>query len=261
MIPRDYITEWRQHAPWILDTQVEQDLVISRALVEIFKNEELRNTFAFRGGTALSKLYFPKVSRYSEDIDLVQMKAGAIGSKLTLIQSILNPWLGSPQRNQKEGTTNLIYRFQAEGSSTPLRLKVEINSREHFAVFGFKNMKFSVDSRWHSGTALIPTYTLNELMGTKLRALYQRRKGRDLFDLWVALTMAKLSPKKVVEAFHAYLKHQKLKISKDDFQKNLALKMRNRVFLDDVNGLILPSISYDPVVASTIVQERLIQLI
>jgi hypothetical protein len=33
VIPRDYVTEWRAHAPWVEDFQVEQDLVISRALV------------------------------------------------------------------------------------------------------------------------------------------------------------------------------------------------------------------------------------
>ncbi len=37
MIPRAYITEWRSHAPWIQDAWVEQDLVISRAIVEIFR--------------------------------------------------------------------------------------------------------------------------------------------------------------------------------------------------------------------------------
>ena len=41
MIPKDFITEWREQAPWITDAQVEQDLVISRALVEIFRVPEL----------------------------------------------------------------------------------------------------------------------------------------------------------------------------------------------------------------------------
>ena len=36
MIPRDYITSWRIHAPRATDAQVEQDLVVSRALVELF---------------------------------------------------------------------------------------------------------------------------------------------------------------------------------------------------------------------------------
>ena len=53
MIPRDYITEWRRRAPWVQDFQVEQDLVISRALVDIFSHPLLHEALAFRGGTAL----------------------------------------------------------------------------------------------------------------------------------------------------------------------------------------------------------------
>ncbi|MBM4320377.1 MAG: nucleotidyl transferase AbiEii/AbiGii toxin family protein, partial [Deltaproteobacteria bacterium] len=55
MIPKDHITAWRTQAPWTLDAQVEQDLVISRAVVELFRVPELASSLAFRGGTALYK--------------------------------------------------------------------------------------------------------------------------------------------------------------------------------------------------------------
>lgn len=57
MIPRDYVTQWRAHAPWAMDAQVEQDLVISRALVEFFRVPGVAGRLAFRGGTALDKLH------------------------------------------------------------------------------------------------------------------------------------------------------------------------------------------------------------
>ncbi len=79
MIPRDYITEWRVEAPWVQDSQVEQDLVISRALVEIFSHPLLSKSLAFRGGTALYKLHIRPAARYSEDIDLVQIEAEPAG--------------------------------------------------------------------------------------------------------------------------------------------------------------------------------------
>lgn len=53
MIPADFITEWRSQAPWVESPQVEPDLVISRALVEIFEDDRLSEALAFRGGTAL----------------------------------------------------------------------------------------------------------------------------------------------------------------------------------------------------------------
>jgi hypothetical protein len=91
MIPRDYITEWRAHAPWVQDIQVEQDLVICRALVAIFSDPLLKEALAFRGGTALYKLHLKPAARYSEDIDLVQIKAGAAGPMMQALRAVLDP--------------------------------------------------------------------------------------------------------------------------------------------------------------------------
>ena len=77
MISGAYIKEWRQKVPWSQNDQVEQDLIICRALVEIFRHPDLTDNLAFRGGTALFKLHLPPV-RYSEDIDLVQVHPGPI---------------------------------------------------------------------------------------------------------------------------------------------------------------------------------------
>jgi len=65
MIPQRYIEEWKISAPWPNDAQVEQDLIIARALVEIFSDDMLRESLAFRGGTALHKLYVQPQARYS----------------------------------------------------------------------------------------------------------------------------------------------------------------------------------------------------
>ncbi|HOU94567.1 MAG TPA: nucleotidyl transferase AbiEii/AbiGii toxin family protein, partial [Polyangiaceae bacterium] len=79
MIPKANITAWRAHAPWAEDSLVEQDLVISRALVEMFRETAIAERLAFRGGTALHKLHLHPAARYSEDIDLVQVNAEPIG--------------------------------------------------------------------------------------------------------------------------------------------------------------------------------------
>ena len=167
MIDRAYITEWQQKAPWSQRYQVEQDLVICRALVEIFSQPLLAEQLVFRGGTALYKLHLPP-ARYSEDIDLVQVAAGPIGPVMDALQEQLNPWLGIPKRKQSEGRVTLTYRLVSE-EGLPLKLKVEINSREHFSILGFARRKFSVDSRWYRGSTTIQTYQLDESLGTKVR--------------------------------------------------------------------------------------------
>ena len=202
MIPFDFITEWRQFVPWVHDTQVEQDLIMSRALVEMFHQPEVASSMTFRGGTALFKLFIKPAVRYSEDIDLVQITAGPIGPALNAIRRTLDPWLGNPRRTFKEGETTLLYRIQSESlPSVPIRLKIEINSREHFNVLDLERLNFKVKSRWFSGSVPIRTYRLEELMGTKLRALYQRKKGRDLFDLWIAEQRETVDPDQVDNCF------------------------------------------------------------
>jgi len=207
VIPRAYITEWRDQAPWSRNAWVEQDLLISRALVEIFSVPELASCLAFRGGTALYKLYLRPAARYSEDIDLVQVRAEPIGPTLDRLRSVLDPWLGVPRRKLKEGRVVLLYRFESEDPvPVRMRLKIEINSREHYTELGHVPVPFVVRSRWHSGAAEITTFALDELLGTKLRALYQRKKGRDLFDLSMALTGGGVDPDRLLRCFKRCMK-------------------------------------------------------
>ncbi|MCG8322317.1 MAG: nucleotidyl transferase AbiEii/AbiGii toxin family protein [Cytophagales bacterium] len=65
MIPKPYVAKWKETAPWSLLDQVEQDLIICRTLIEIFSDDFLREHLAFRGGTALHKLYLNPAPRYS----------------------------------------------------------------------------------------------------------------------------------------------------------------------------------------------------
>jgi predicted nucleotidyltransferase component of viral defense system len=93
MIPTAALTAWRHRAPWALSEQVEQDLVLSRALLELFRDPLIADELAFRGGTALYKLHFSPGARYSEDLDFVQVRAAPIGPLLTAIRGALDPWL------------------------------------------------------------------------------------------------------------------------------------------------------------------------
>jgi predicted nucleotidyltransferase component of viral defense system len=159
--------------PWQTNEQVEQDLVICRALVHIFSDSWLSKSLAFRGGTALHKLYINPQPRYSEDIDLVQVRAEPIKETVQRLQTALSFLTESLVKPKRDGN-QIIFRFDSEfPPSIRLRLKVETNTREHFTVLGLQGVPFQVNSSWFDGYCNITTYKLEELLGTKLRALYQ----------------------------------------------------------------------------------------
>ncbi len=259
MIPQADITAWRTAAPWAEDAQVEHDLALSRALVELFIEPALAGRIALRGGTSLNKLFFDSPCRYSEDIDLVQVEASAIGPVLDAIRGSLDSWLGKPARKASGGNVTLAYRFDSEILPVrPLRLKIEINTREHFSVLGMRRRPFTVRNRWFAGSAEVTTYELDELLGTKLRALYQRRKSRDLFDLWLCLDRNLVVPERVVSCFNAYMKNEGHHVSRAQFEQNLTEKAADRDFMDDIKALLNRSVRYDPLKAMARVRDELI---
>ena len=262
MIPKADIVAWRRFAPWVNDAQVEQDLIISRALVAIFQSPLLAKRLAFRGGTALHKLYFDIPRRYSEDIDLVQIIPAPIGQVIDSLQELLNGFLGTPRRKQTEQSVILTYRMESEGPPVvQMRLKVEINTREHFAVEGYQKQPFSVQSRWFKGDCEITTYTLEELLATKLRALYQRRKGRDLFDLWLGVSEGKADAGRIIHVFKQYMETEGQPIETMHYEKNLQEKLKHRGFLSDLNPLLPADATYDVQMAFIRIQDEIISKI
>lgn len=260
MIPRAHITAWRERAPWPSDAQVEQDLVITRALVEMFSRAPIAESLAFRGGTALHKLHVGRAARYSEDIDLVQIDAGPIGAVLGEVRAALDPWLGDPSWKQSSDSVKLVYRFDTTTLPVQrMRVKIEINTREHFSCRGLRGRGFSVDTLWFTGAAVITTYDLEELLGTKLRALYQRKKGRDLYDLWSAFKALAVEAGGVVDCFARYMASDGATVTRAMFEENLAEKLASDPFRGDVLPLLRVGEAYDVEEAARLVHERLVQ--
>jgi predicted nucleotidyltransferase component of viral defense system len=260
MIPKAYITAWRNKAPWQEDYQVEQDLVIERSLMAIYEDDFLRKRLAFRGGTALHKIHLAPAARYSEDIDLVQIESEPFGPVLDKLREVLSFLGDNPVRKQKQHNNTLIYRFNSE-DDIPLRLKVEINCREHHTIYGIKEVQYKMDSEWYKSEVLIPTYELAELLGTKMRAMYQRSKGRDLFDMWYAITQTGIESSKIVHAWNFYMEREGHSVSKQDFIDNMQKKAVDKEFVSDMQGLLRPGILYDAQEAHKFIELKLLERI
>ena len=260
MINIPAILEWEKDYPWQRKSQIEQDLIICRALCALYNDEYLSEHLAFRGGTTLNKIYLNPQPRYSEDIDLVQINAEPIKETIDKIRNVLS-FLGKPVVKQKAHNNTLIFRFNSEiPPIIPIRLKVEINTREHFNVLGLTKREFSVNNQWFSGNCQATTYHLEELLGTKMRALYQRRKGRDLFDLWKALTTQNIDNDKIICCYKEYIGFV---VDNPPTQKEYLLNMEQKVedteFLGDIEMLLRPNENYNPQEAWDLVRKELIE--
>lgn len=193
MIPKDFITEWREHAPWVTDAQVEQDLVVSRALVEIF--------------------------------DVCRARAAAP-----------LPWRHRAVQAPRTSRRALLRGHRSRPDVT---------------------RRFEVRSRWWSGSADITTFSLEELLGTKLRALYQRKKGRDLFDLWYAIEKG-ADPAGIVACFTRYMRESAVDVSRAEFEQNLAAKLEDQIFVADMTPLLREGIAWDVAQAGQVVMSQLL---
>lgn len=237
MIPENFIIAWRRYAKWQTLAQIEQDLIISRALVNLYNNLYIKDTLVFRGGTALNKLFLASGARYSEDIDFVQKRAEGVGATIDAIRAALQPWLGDPAWKITQRSAKLVYKYESI-NKMPGKLKIEINTTEHFQMLPLKQVEFHVDSEWFHGSTNIITYEIDELMATKLRALYQRRKGRDLFDLWYVANQGLINLEKMLDIFSHYCLHDGVSISKLEFMKNLEQKKNHPDFHIDMHALL-----------------------
>jgi len=247
MIPRPDIARWQQYAPWKDFAQIEQDLLISRTLIEIFSDDYLKENLAFRGGTALHKLYLNPAPRYSEDIDLVQIQPGPVKPIMERIGEIIT-FFDEKRSTQVRGHgAKAFYRFTSEYEGIRMRLKLEINCKEHFNVLEWVDFPFEINNGWFSGKAPIRTYSVNELLGTKLRALYQRSKGRDLFDLYYARQHLNLDYEQIIKCYKAYISFATGKKPPDKraFLLNIEEKENNPLFEGDMEGLLRPDIKYN----------------
>lgn len=233
MVPPETVTAWAVAHPWPTSVQVEQDLLLSRAICAIADDPYLGEELVFRGGTALHKLHVEQALRYSEDLDYVRTSEGGI-SRLTRSLTDVGKSLGFDVRTRISEHPKVYWRATS-AQGTPIRIKIEVNTHERSPALAHAHVVHRVESPWWTGEAQVRTFQTAELMATKIRALYQRSKGRDLFDLWLALTELGLRPHEILAAFDPY-RPDGLTAAKAE--TNLRSKVNDPKFRADIDPLV-----------------------
>jgi predicted nucleotidyltransferase component of viral defense system len=263
--------------PWPSQSQVEQDLLLCRAIVAIFNDRFLHSQVAMRGGTLLHKVHLAPPSRYSEDIDLVVFGDRPEDHIHRAIRRVLIDVLGKPKtsvwdairlaiRNSVKPSRVLRMTYSVPSVSEPgtmLDIVVEANVTERTPHRPIVEIPFEFSFRDEPARALVNGYDIHEMLGTKMRALFQRRRGRDLFDLCWALNLAKppVDPAAIIESFQHYLRQEGGTAGRAEFIGILESHLADRGFCSDLDHLLRVGVAYDPQKAGSQVKTRLLSLL
>ncbi|HSN74070.1 MAG TPA: nucleotidyl transferase AbiEii/AbiGii toxin family protein [Anaerolineae bacterium] len=241
-------------------TLAELDYRLTQALAAIYSDPWLRETLYLKGGTALNKLFFPTTNRLSIDLDF-----NAVGSKSQVLQGrerliaricdLLTSQDASYQirHSYTYAQSTLQVSYAPVGGGARQRLKLEISTTERIAILGREERLLQAPD--HKDPIAVSTYRLEELASTKLRALYGRRKGRDIFDLF-HISAFPLDERAVRKLTLYYYYYARMIFDYLTFRANLEEKLRRRAFADDVRGLIRSGEGFDWQQASQAVLER-----
>ncbi|MFB6282962.1 MAG: nucleotidyl transferase AbiEii/AbiGii toxin family protein [Halobacteria archaeon] len=206
----------------------EKHYVNSWVLYSIY-NSPLRDSVVFKGGTALSKLYFPEIWRFSEDLDFTATKQlpnvdEKLESELTNIEATAGITFEISNVHQAGNPieyTQVDVQYDAVlGQKNTTNLDITFNEPLVFPVADHEHEFEDVP------TFSLMAYSTEEIFVEKLRSLFQRARARDYYDVYRLLDQESFDDAEVVNALHQ-------KASVHDVEVNLAQGLPN----DDVEAV------------------------
>ena len=276
-ITRQDILAHQAVVPWPAQYQVEQDLLLCRAMVALFEDAFLSSQVAMRGGTLLHKVHLAPPARYSEDIDLVVVGTRPAEHIRRAIRRVLTDVLGAPKasvwdtlklaiRNTVKPSRVLRMTYSARSIIEPgrtLEIVVEANVTERKPHRSVVELPFSFPFRAKFIQTRVKAFDIHEMLGTKMRAMFQRKRGRDLFDLYWALTKSPnpVHLAAVIASFQHYLKQEGTQAGRAEFVGILDAHLKDRGFCSDMESLLRNGITYDPQAAGSYIKANLLNLL
>jgi len=223
-------------------TLAELDFRLVHALQAVYADPLLCDRLYLKGGTALNKLYLPGANRLSVDLDFnaigrreqVLRERTPIGEAVAAVLRQQDPRYDLTYRWRYDQVT-LYARYAPLTGGAPQRIKLEISFIERFAILG--KVERPLLLALLDEPVVVHTFRLEELVSTKLRALFDRRKGRDIYDLYRAagLDLDRPAVRKMV--LYYFLRANKV-FHYPTFVSNVERKIAERGFSDDIRGLI-----------------------
>ena len=227
------------------DTKLaEHDYRITHLIHAIYSNEFLAQRLLLKGGSAINKFYLGELSRLSVDLDFnhsgskEEVLEDAKEVRSSIIDTIKNhdsSYATNYDHSYEQTTVRAKYNAVAGEAVQPI--KIEISHVERFPILGSLTKGLALDT---GESIKVGTYSLEELLATKLRALYDRLKARDVYDLYMAYDL--LKDKTALRKMFLYYFYRDRKVFTP---KIFFKKLSENTYEDDVSGFIRPTVNFD----------------
>lgn len=167
---------------------VEKDYLLGWMLFCISRTS-LSDSLAFKGGSALSKVYFPLDWRLSEDLDFTLLTdedmpsvAEKLAEEIPEVGEGLIPEVGLRFPRRPFSNPGFVRgRLQYIGPVSPNNVKIEITQEEYVGTIGKIEVPRSYEDypEFH-----VNVYSLETILAEKVRSLLERERVRDWYDVW-----------------------------------------------------------------------------
>lgn len=144
---------------------------MAQILSLIFKDKDLCNVMAFKGGTSL--MFFHNLNRFSTDLDFNLLDIEELDRVYDKVRAILTRFGTIDDEAKKQYGPVLVLNY---GKGERM-LKVEISVRQYPNHYEMRSL---------AGTE-IRVMTLPDMFAHKLCAMGERLSPRDIFDVWFFL--------------------------------------------------------------------------
>lgn len=226
------------------DSQID-DITIEREYWQLLFLQRLYQSdksefFFFKGGTAIRFLL--NSFRFSEDLDFTSsLETKSVESLLKKVFNFFSKYSPVDLELKKERVPqafhdiSICYRFlfKPRKAKQKTSIRMDISLREK--PLSIRQSVITPFDYPISPYPLVTHLSKEEIMAEKVRALFVRKKPRDLFDLWFLLT-------KGVEIKSSYLKHKFQLYSKLDFKQSILVDIvksfKKRELKQDLNQFL-----------------------
>ena len=204
MISQEGLDHWNNVVAWDINIEVEQDLVLACFIVEAANDPLLSQAVVLKGGTCLNKIWLDHPWRYSEDLDY-QLAHDSDIKEITKALQRIGDGFGFSRINH-DSNVWLAHVFMVDQSleGDRLRIKVDVEKKPLHLEASVSQKEFQVDNPWFRGNASVLSISSQEILASKVIAIYQRRQPRDLFDIWAALRTELVAMEDIAAAFERY---------------------------------------------------------